>query len=123
VPFNEHTTTLLQALGEVSGLQDARSDPKGVFIFRHEPDELVSNLSKKPFSTPRPEGTQVVYNVNLDDPNSFFILNTFPIRPSDIIYVSNSPMGEFQKVVNSVVIVGQTVANTALQAAILAKQN
>ena len=122
VPFSEHTTTLLQALGAIYGLQDQRADPKGVFIFRREPKELVDQLRSPSVKKSNEETLQVVYRLNMDDPDSIFSLNAFPVRPSDVIYVSNAPLREFQKVVDSILGSTGSALNTGLSAATLSKQ-
>ena len=40
----------------------------------------------------------VVYRLNLADPNSLFLEQSFHIANRDLIYVSNSPSTELQKV-------------------------
>lgn len=42
--------------------------------------------------------TSVVYRLRLDDPNSLFLEQSFQIANRDVIYVSNSPSTELQKV-------------------------
>jgi polysaccharide biosynthesis/export protein len=100
VPFEATGLTLSQALGRASGLQDTRSDAKGVFIFRFEPAQALAGQSAVT-TTPLPNGTvPVIYRLNLRDPRSLFIAQTFPIRDKDVLYVSNAPITDVQKVVN-----------------------
>ena len=42
--------------------------------------------------------TPVVYRLNLKDANSLFLAQRFPIANGDLIYVSNAPSTEVQKV-------------------------
>ena len=42
--------------------------------------------------------TPVVYRLNLADPESIFLAQRFPMGNRDIIYVSNSPSTEVEKV-------------------------
>jgi polysaccharide export outer membrane protein len=122
IPFSEHTTTLLQAMGAIYGLQDQRADPSGLFIFRREPRELIASLPSIKRDGALPESVQVAYQLDMDNPESIFVLGVFPVHPSDIIYVSNSPLREFQKVVESVFGSAGNVLSTGLSAATLAKQ-
>ena len=46
--------------------------------------------------------TPVVYRLDLSDPNSLFMEQSFQIANRDVIYVSNSPSTELQKVFNVV---------------------
>ena len=38
--------TLVEALAKAGGLQDQRSDPAGVFLFRYEPPPMVKALGR-----------------------------------------------------------------------------
>jgi polysaccharide export outer membrane protein len=40
--------------------------------------------------------------VNLKDPGSFFVMQSFAIRDKDVLYVSNAPIADVQKVMNVV---------------------
>jgi polysaccharide biosynthesis/export protein len=96
INFEAQGITLAQALGRINGLQDARSDARGVFIFRFEDGKLVKS-DGAPLPT-TPDGTvPVVYRINLRDPRSFLIAQDFPIHNRDVIYVANAPSAELQK--------------------------
>jgi polysaccharide export outer membrane protein len=96
INFEAQGITLAQALGRINGLQDARSDARGVFIFRFEDGKLVKS-DGAPLPT-TPDGTvPVVYRMNLRDPRSFLIAQDFPIHNRDVIYVANAPSAELQK--------------------------
>lgn len=100
IPFESTGLTLAQALGRAQGLQDARADARGVFIFRFEPAAM---LLDQPGVRARalPNGTiPVIYRIDLRDPRSLFIAQTFPIRDKDVLYVSNAPIADIQKFVN-----------------------
>lgn len=100
IPFEASGLTLSQALGRAQGLQDARADAKGVFIFRLE---SAAALATSPELKARalPNGRiPVIYRINLRDPRTMFIAQTFPIRDKDILYVSNAPIADIQKFVN-----------------------
>jgi polysaccharide export outer membrane protein len=44
--------------------------------------------------------TPFVYQLNLRDPNSLFVAQTFPIFNKDVLYVSNAPLTDLQKVMD-----------------------
>ena len=44
----------------------------------------------------------VIYRLDLSDPASFFIAQSFPILNHDVVYVSNAPGADLQKFVNIV---------------------
>lgn len=99
INFEAQGITLAQALGRMAGLRDAQADARGLFIFRFE-DPAVAPASGKPW--PRtPEGKMpVVYRVDLKDPRSFLLAQSFPIKNQDVLYVANAPAAELQKFLN-----------------------
>lgn len=114
--FEAQGITLAQALARAGGLQDARADARGVFIFRfEEPVALGRDAGSQARTTP--EGKiPVVYRVDLKDPATFFVAQGFPIRNKDVMYVSNSSVAELQKFLNiigSVALPVLTVRNLA----------
>lgn len=59
-----------------------------------------------------PEGKiPVIYRVNLKDPATFFVAQSFPVQNKDVLYVSNAPAAELQKFLNVVVSAIYPVAN------------
>jgi polysaccharide export outer membrane protein len=101
VSFEAKGISLAQALARSGGLIDIRANPQGVFIFRFEaPDAL--NWPVSPTTTP--EGyVPVIYRVNLKDPRSFFVAQSFTIRNKDMLYIANAPAAELQKFLNLLV--------------------
>jgi polysaccharide biosynthesis/export protein len=98
IPFDAEGIMLSQAMAKAAGLQDARSDPSGVFVFRFEPESVARRLRpNSPLIAPG-KLTPFVYQLNLRDPNSLFVAQTFPIFNKDVIYVSNAPLTDLQKV-------------------------
>jgi polysaccharide export outer membrane protein len=98
VNFETQGITLAQALARSGGLIDARSDPKGVFIFRFEPKTALP-WGHEPVTAPDGR-VPVVYRIDLKDPASFFIAQRFPMSDKDVLYVSNAPVAETQKFLN-----------------------
>ena len=48
-----------------------------------------------------PEGkVAVVYRLNLDDPKSFLVSQSFPVNNKDVLYISNASIAELQKFLN-----------------------
>jgi polysaccharide export outer membrane protein len=100
LPMETQGITLAEALGRVGGLQDQRSDARGVFIFRFEdPGALGASLDPRVQLTPDGK-IPVIYRVNLKDPAMFFTAQSFPMRDKDILYVSNAPFADIQKFVS-----------------------
>jgi polysaccharide export outer membrane protein len=97
--FESQGITLAQALGRVGGLQDARADARGVFVFRFEDAAALIGASATAATGAK---VPVVYRVDLKDPAAFFVAQDFPMRHKDVMYVSNAPAAELQKFLNIV---------------------
>lgn len=113
--FSSKGITLAEAIGKMGGLIDNRSDPRGVFIFRHIPFNQLDYKDqvlwrKKGYS----EGTDIptVFQVNLLEPQSMFLLQRFPIQDKDIVYVSNAPLSEFQKFLRMIFSITAPITST-----------
>jgi polysaccharide biosynthesis/export protein len=97
VPFTAEKMTLVEALAKAGGLQDLRSDPAGVFLFRFEPPRVARALGQ-PVLGSGPEGmTPVVFRLDLRNAKSYFLAERFPMHDKDIIYVANADLNELQK--------------------------
>ncbi len=101
VSFEAQGITLAQALARAGGLQDSRSDAQGVFIFRLEDPQALS-WPTQPVRTTADGKVPVIYHVNLKDADSFFVAQSFMMDNKDVLYVSNAPVAELQKVLNLV---------------------
>jgi polysaccharide export outer membrane protein len=101
VNFETQGISLAQALARAGGLNDARADARGVFIFRIEEEKAMdwpATVKKTPDGK-----IPVVYQVDLRDPSNFFVAQSFQVQNGDVIYVSNAPAAELQKFMNIVV--------------------
>lgn len=110
VPFEGTGLTLSQALGRVEGFKDDRADIRGVFIFRFEkPSALDPAIAETGRRTP--DGRiPVIYRVNLRDPATMFVAQSFPIKDKDVLYVSNAPLSDFARFMS----IASSMAFTAL---------
>ena len=101
INFEAQGISLAQALARAGGVQDARADVRGVFVFRFEdPKALDARLRVGPMT---PDGrAPVVYRLNLKNPASLLVAQNFPIRNKDVVYVANAPAAELQKFMNIV---------------------
>lgn len=111
VNFEAQGITLAQAIARAGGLEDARSDAQGVFVFRFE-DASALAWPNQPVRTTQNGKVPVVYRINLKDPGSFFVAQTFPMDNRDLLYVSNAPIAELQKFLNVVFSVAYPVVTT-----------
>jgi polysaccharide export outer membrane protein len=99
INFETQGITLAQALARSGGLIDARSNARGVFIFRFEPKAALA-WPHEPVTTTSEGMVPAVFRIDLSDPASFFAIQSFPIENRDILYVSNAPITEVQKALN-----------------------
>lgn len=98
VNFEAQGISLAQALARAGGLQDARADAQGVFLFRFESPSALPEDKDSPTT---PDGrVPVVYRLDLKDPTSFFVAQNFVMQNQDVLYVSNAPAAELQKFLN-----------------------
>ncbi|CFU90309.1 capsular polysaccharide export protein [Bordetella pertussis] len=54
----------------------------------------------------------MVFRLNMRNPESMFLAKQFELLPEDVVYVSNAPMYEWEKIITPIVqvlIVGQRV--------------
>ena len=102
IPFESTGITLAQALGRIGGLKDERADVRGVFIFRLE-DPAAVDPAVAVTARRTPDGRiPIIYRVDLSNPATFFVAQSFPIRNKDVVYVSNAPLADLQKFVGIV---------------------
>ena len=102
INFEAQGISLAQALARSGGLQDARADAQGVFIFRLEAPAAIDAGSVRMATTP--EGKiPVIYRINLKDPAMFFVAQGFQVQNKDVLYVSNAPAAELQKFLTLIV--------------------
>src|SRR5437762_324524 len=119
ITFNAQRITLVEALAKAGGLQDLRSDPAGVFLFRFEPPTIVAALNAPQLGTGPDRASPVVYRLDMSDANAYFLAQRFPVEDKDIIYVANARLNELQKVftllntLTGPVITGIVVKNAA----------
>lgn len=99
VTFEVQGISLAQALSRSGGLEDSRSDASGVYIFRFEaPDALP--WTNRPIKARADGKVPVIYRFNLKDPQSLFAIQNFMIDDKDLLYVSNAPVADMQKLFN-----------------------
>ena len=107
--------TLAEIIGEADGLNDQRSDPAGVFVFRFENGDTLAKLGHPEFADSKRYPT--VYHMSLIQAQGLFLSQSFLVENQDIVYVSNAPatdaskflqlLGQSVGVVNGTLITGQ----------------
>jgi polysaccharide biosynthesis/export protein len=77
-------------LGNVGGLQDERANKTGVYVFR------MGDLLNNPTARAR------VFRLDLYQPVSIFIAQQFGVQARDVVYVTNAPLYEYDKILSSI---------------------
>ena len=109
--------TLTEALSGVGGLDTNQANARSVLVFRFERPEVAQALGITQPATTR--GVPVVYRLNLNEGEGFFIASNFQIEADDIIYAPRAGAAEMRKffeVVQSMtrVVYDVSVTNNAL---------
>jgi polysaccharide export outer membrane protein len=97
VPFGAEKLNLAQAIAKAGGLEDNRSDPEGVFLFRFEPPQMVKTLGVPPLAANPASPSPVLYHLNLRQVAGYFLAKQIPMRDDDLIYIANARMTDLQK--------------------------
>jgi polysaccharide export outer membrane protein len=90
VDLTKTTMTLLEALGSVGGLSDERANKTGVFVFR------LGDIQNTPGARGR------VFRLDLGQPVSIFVAQQFGMQPRDVVYVTNAPLYEYNKLLTAI---------------------
>jgi polysaccharide export outer membrane protein len=106
INFASDNLSLSEAIGRAGGMDDRRSDPAGIFVFRYEADDVYRNLFGL---SDGKNADAVVYRLDLHNPTSLLAAQRFPIKNKDVVYFANSPSTELGKFLN---LVGLGVAVT-----------
>jgi polysaccharide export outer membrane protein len=120
IPFDAEGINLSQALAKAGGLLDFRADPAGVFVFRYEPEAIARALRPDSPLVQHGHSTPIVYRLDLHEANSLFVAQSFQVLNRDLLYVSNAPITDLQKVMAIVGLVSQP-AVTGLTACLYIK--
>jgi polysaccharide export outer membrane protein len=90
VEMTKANLSLLEALGNVGGLKDERANKTGVYVFR------MGDLQNNPTARAR------VFRLDLFQPVSIFVAQQFPLQARDVIYVTNAPLYEYDKILTPI---------------------
>ena len=92
MPFESQRLSLTEALARAGGPNDARADPRSVFVFRLPP---TSESAATPGSAPKP----LIYRINMMRAQSYFLAQRFAMRDKDVIYIANAKSNQPLKLV------------------------
>lgn len=96
VPFTRRNLNVLEAIAHVGGLNSRLADPKGIFVFRDEPNFVANRvLGRTDFVQPQ----RMAYVVDLTTTGGMFVARDFQIRDGDTIYVTEAPFVVWDKII------------------------
>jgi polysaccharide biosynthesis/export protein len=90
VELTKPNLSLLEALGLVGGLSDDRANKTGVYVFR------MGDIQDNPTAKAR------VFRLDLSQPVSMFVAQQFGMQAKDVVYVTNAPLYEYNKILTAV---------------------
>jgi polysaccharide export outer membrane protein len=94
--FDAWRISLAEAIGKAGGLNEALAEPAAVFLYRGETRAVAERLGVDCSRFPGPI-IPVIYNVNLRNPEGYFLATKFQMRNKDVVYVSNATTVEISK--------------------------
>ena len=102
IPFETTNMSLDEALAKAGGLADERADPAAVFVVRFETQEVAFQLPQARGIQAQQGAVPAIYHLDMRQPSAWFLARRFPVRNKDIVYVSNAPLSDVQKVLTLV---------------------
>ena len=106
IPFAAGSLSLVEAAALAGGARSDLADPKGYFVFRYEyepvyrqviGDSRFNDLLAKGMMANKDGRYPIVYRIDMTDPESYIVTQSFPIRNRDVLYVSHHPSTDFTK--------------------------
>lgn len=94
VDFGDDGLTVAEAIGRVAGLNDFRADPRGIYVFRKQ---ALTHLGEDNFKEAR---SPVVFRIDVRGAQGMMLAQNFKLQDKDMLYVSNAPSVQLQKVLN-----------------------
>ena len=91
VAISKRNYTVLDALADAKGLDDATADPRSVFLFT----PATAGVAGKPDMLP------VVYQFDLTRPEQIALAREFAVHEGQALYISDAPFTQVQKVLSA----------------------
>jgi polysaccharide export outer membrane protein len=112
IPFDVETLSLAQAMGKAGGLNDDRSDPSEIYVYRYEDRRYLEKLGvdTTKFKLDR---VPTIYHVNLRDPSGMLLASAFQMKIKDVMYVANAKVVDYYKLLLLINNTATATSNTA----------
>lgn len=104
VPLGQGEQSLTEILAKVGGIDRQRANARGVFVFRRT--KVATN------------GFDVVFQFDLTDASTLMTMQSFPVMPLDIVFVTKDPVTRWTDTVGRVL----APASSLVQAAAITDQ-
>lgn len=109
IPFESAAVNLIEAMAKAGGILDQRADPRGVYLFRLETQDVAARLGAKASEPSAAALIPVIYRLDLTQAGSYFLGQAFEMRDRDIIYVASAPTNEVFKFLQLLGAVSQPI--------------
>lgn len=90
IPLGRYGMTLMEALGQVGGLDAYRADATGIFVIRNHQS-----------ATPTDNQIADVYQLDMRDALALALGNKFELKAGDIVYVTTVPIARWNRVISN----------------------
>lgn len=98
IPFDALGISLTEALAKAGGLLTQQADPDGLFVLRFEQPDVARLLANGQPVGNGDAPVPVIYHLNMRAPLAMLDGQRFAVRNDDIVYVSDAPLTNVQKV-------------------------
>jgi protein involved in polysaccharide export with SLBB domain len=89
--FTPGELTMAQAFARSGGLLDDGANHEKIYLYRQEPAEVANSLGVSGPEEKKPgQSTPVVYQVDMSQTRSFFLMQQVQMKRGDMLYVPNS---------------------------------
>jgi polysaccharide biosynthesis/export protein len=112
-PFGNAKMSLTEAIATAGGLDSLRADPHQVFLFRFEPRSVLEMNGLDVSAFPAAQ-IPIAYSFDLSQGGTFFMTDNFNMRDKDLIFISDAPANDLNKVLNIVNSMSQSAYYGAL---------
>jgi polysaccharide export outer membrane protein len=109
-PFDAGSLTLADAIARAGGMADSLANPASVFLFRFEKASVLRQMGV-PVPANAPERLPAVYRADFSNASTVFLANEFPMQNGDLIFISDSPLTDFQKYLSIILPIALSGAN------------
>ncbi len=86
LPMGRSRLTLTDALAQAGSFDEAQADASGIFVIRRKPQES--------------DKLATVYQLDARNATAMVLGTEFRLQPTDIVYVTTTPLGRWNRVIN-----------------------